>query len=349
MTDRTKAGLALGVMLIVAPATLGAETYRWIDGQGNVVYSDRPPQPDEAGAPAASGAPPAESNALEAKGAASLKERDPKVFTPPVAGGKTGPTKVDDLLELSSARAQLAGLLRAIAGELRPAPGTMRANDQAATERILARALRHETVYGLMRDAFLPHVDRANLETAAAWLRSPLGRKIVVHEIASSEPGATQKIADYGAGLKTSPPAAHRMELVQRLDWTTAGTETSADLVAAVARGMTMAVSDAGPAEQRLRPGQIEDRVAQLRARANGNLRAAHTASTLYAYRDLTDDELTAYVMFSASDAGRWYHTAIRKAMVSALGRTIERAAAEMVRAVPLERRARVATPSPVK
>jgi Domain of unknown function (DUF4124) len=336
MTNRTKAGLALGVVLIVAPATLGAETYRWIDGQGNVVYSDRPPQPDEAGAPAAA-APPAESKALEPKAAGSLKERG--------ANGKTGPTKVDDLLELSGARAQLAGLLGTIAGELRPAPGTMSANDHAAIERILARALRHETVYGLMRDAFLPHVDRANLETTAAWLRSPLGRKIVVHEIASSESGAKQKIADYGASLKTSPPDAHRMELVQRLDWTTAGTEISADLVAAVARGMTMAVSDAGPAEQRLRPGQIEDRAAQVRARASGNLRAAHTTSTLYAYRDLTDDELTAYVMFSASDAGRWYHTAMRKAMVSALGRTIEQAAADTVRAVPLERRARVATP----
>src|SRR4030095_10689678 len=213
-------------------------------------------------------------------------------------------------------------------------------------EKVLTRALRHETVYGLVRDAFLPHVDRANLETTAAWLRSPLGRKIVALEIATSEPGAEQKVAEYGAALKANPPTNHRIDLIQRLNWATAATEISADLIAAVARGVTVAVSAAGPAEQRLRPGQIEDRVAQVRVRANKSLRDAHTTSTLYAYRDLTDDELRAYVLFSASEAGRWYNAAMRKAMVSALGRAVEQTATEMVRAVPLERWAHAAAPA---
>jgi hypothetical protein len=347
MTNLFTVCLVLAVALTLAPGTLDAEVYRWVDEQGNVKYSDRPPQPEEARAPGPEAPAAQEAKGPETKLAPALKERDAKAFTPPVASARTGLTKVDELLELSGVRAQLVGLLRGIAGELRLTPGKMSAKDQAAVEKVLTRALRHETLYGLVRDAFLLHVDRANLETTAAWLRSPLGRKIVALEIATSEPGAEQKVAEYGAALKANPPADHRIELIQRLDWATAASEVSADLIAAVARGVTMAVSAAGPAEQRLRPGQIEDRVAQIRARANKSLRDAHTMSTLYAYRDLTDDELGAYVLFSASEAGRWYNAAMRKAMVSALGRAVEQTATEMVRAVPLENWAHAATPAP--
>ena len=52
MTDRTAVVLLLGVALALAPATIDAGTYRSVDEQGNVTYSDRPPQPEETRAPA---------------------------------------------------------------------------------------------------------------------------------------------------------------------------------------------------------------------------------------------------------------------------------------------------------
>jgi hypothetical protein len=67
----------------------------------------------------------------------------------------------------------------------------------------------------------------------------------------------------------------------------------------------------------------------------------------LYTYQTLDDDELAEYVRFSSSDAGRWYNTAMRKALVGSIGKAVEQAAAELVRAVPLERWARAAMPAP--
>jgi hypothetical protein len=52
-------------------------------------------------------------------------------------------------------------------------------------------------------------------------------------------------------------------------------------------------------------------------------------------------------VVFASSDAGRWYHSALHKAMISAVGRTVEQTAVELVRAVPVERWARAAQPAP--
>lgn len=217
----------------------------------------------------------------------------------------------------------------------------------ATIDRILAQSLRPEAVYGAVRDAFRPLVERSNLEAAAAWLRTPVARKIVALEIAASEPSAEPKVAEYAATIKANQPPARRLELVQRLDWVTGAHETSADLVAAIARGLSTAVSAAGPPENRLRPGQIEDRVAQVRARAHESLREVRTMSMLYTYQTLHDDELAEYVRFSGSDAGRWYNTALRSALVGSIGKVVEQTAAELVRAVPLERWARAAMPAP--
>src|SRR5437879_11777899 len=95
--------------------------------------------------------------------------------------------------------------------------------DQAIIDRILAQWLRQETVYSAVRDAFRPQVDRPSLETTAAWLRTPVERKIVALEIAASEPGADQKVADYAASVKTNTPPDSEHELLQRLAWVARG------------------------------------------------------------------------------------------------------------------------------
>src|SRR5438045_2249726 len=43
--------IVVGVLLRVVPAA--AESYRWVDANGNVIYSDRPPRPEDMARPAA--------------------------------------------------------------------------------------------------------------------------------------------------------------------------------------------------------------------------------------------------------------------------------------------------------
>jgi Domain of unknown function (DUF4124) len=335
--------LLLGAVVALVPTTTSAGSYKWVDEKGNVTYSDRPPQPGESQATPPAEAVPLDLKKVEARPVPPLQEQDVKRYLPPAVIPRSGPTRVDDLLELSGVRAQLVGLVRGLAKELRPAPGIMSDKDQASIDRVLSKSLRHEAVYGLLREAFIPQIDRTNLEATAAWLRSPLGRRITVLEVTSSDPSYEQKIADYAVELKANRPSDRRVELIWRLDWVIGSSDNAADLYVTLSRAVAKAVSEAGPPERRLRPGQIEEQVAEIRARVRGPLSAMHHTATLYAYRDLTDDELTAYVVFSASEAGRWYNVAMHKAMASAVGRTVEQTAAELVRAVPVERWARVA------
>jgi Domain of unknown function (DUF4124) len=348
MTSRLKRGLLLlGVAVVLAPGTISAGSYKWVDEKGNVTYSDRPPQPADSPTAPAEIVPLNLKNLEVVKPATPVEEQDYKKYLPPAVVPRSGPTRVDDLLELTGVRAHLVGLSRGIAKELRPAPGIMSAKDQASIDRVLAKSLRPEALYGLLREAFIPQVDRTNLEATAAWLRSPLGRRITMLEVATVDPSFEQKVAGYTEEIKANRLSDRRVELIWRLDWVMGSSDSSADLYVTLSRGVTKAVAAAGPPERRLRPGQIEEQVAEIRARVRGPLSAMQHEATRYAYRDLSDDELTAYVVFASSDAGRWYHHVMHKAMLSAVSRTVEQTAAELIRAVPVERWARAAQPAP--
>src|SRR5207249_2309813 len=167
MTDRiAPVALLIGALVLVS-APSDAETYRWVDEQGHVTYSDRPPQPREIRTPAPDAMPTPDVKALEPKApdgkASGMKTFDvkvpavkaPEVKAPEIKTSdikappemkapemKAGPTKIDELLELAGVRAQLVGLLSRVAVDLRPPPGQMSPADQAIIDRILAQWLR---------------------------------------------------------------------------------------------------------------------------------------------------------------------------------------------------------------
>ena len=329
MTERVWALLLVGAAVAVTPDSCAAGVYRWVDPRGTVIYADRPPQPHEVATPV------------------PAPEREIAAIAPQAGPARTGPATIDELLELSGVKAQLPGMTSRIAGEFRPRRGQMSPKDQAAIDRIVGQILRHETIYALVRDEVRRRLDRAKLEATVAWLRSPVGRKITALEIAASETGAEQKVGAYAASLRTNPPLGRRLELVQRLEWVSGSTDVSLDILAAITRSTAKATSAVSPPDRRLRPGQIERQVEEVKARASDAIAREGLVTMLFTYRSLEDEEIEQYVRFEASDAGRWYNAAMRKAVAAAIGRVVERMTLELVRAVPPSRWARAALPAP--
>src|SRR5438093_12184038 len=124
MTERMAlVALLIGALILVA-ASSDAETYRWVDEGGNVTYSNRPPQPREIRTPATDAMPTPDVKAPEVR-APEVKTSDVKAPSetkapetkvselrgreiptqPPIP--RTGPTKIDELLELAGVRAQV--------------------------------------------------------------------------------------------------------------------------------------------------------------------------------------------------------------------------------------------------
>jgi Domain of unknown function (DUF4124)/Uncharacterized protein conserved in bacteria (DUF2059) len=319
--------VVLVVLLAMAAPVHAGEIYRWVEGS-TVVYSDHPPQD----AVVATEMPGREPLPIVTAAAATIS---PSSSAESVVS--TAPATVDEILELSSARAQLAGLAASLgAGYLLPRRSQLDARDGALVARIIAQHFAPERFFVAIHDELGRRVEREQLDAMAAWFRSPLGRRVSELEIAASKPeAAAPAIAAFAERLKTSPAAPARLELVQRLDWVTGTSTDTTDLALVIARTGARAFATAVAADRRIRAGLVERRVEEMRAQMGTMMTNMALAHMLYVYNPLTDAELNAYVDFLASPAGRVYNRTSHVALLRAVRDAADRTATEIVRAVP--------------
>ena len=311
-----------------------AGLYRTTGPDGTVTYSDRP----QAVAP--------ETPAPETPTPARPPVPPPQA-TPKTGAATAGAATADEVLELAGVRPQLAATPARMAGEFRPRGGRLNAEDTAALEQILARHFDADRLYGQVRSEFKRRADARKLGEVAEWLRSPLGQKITALEVAAGlETDAAQRAIAYAPGGRGGPPVA-RVTIVERIDWTAGITDGSLESMLAVARAMAMAMNRALPPDERQTTAQIERQVQQLRGQARARLAQSTVAFMLYQYRSLDDDELQQYADFLAGDAGRWYSATRSKAMNRTVGAAVQRAASEVIRAIPPPRWSGGAAASP--
>jgi len=136
--------------------------------------------------------------------------------------------------------------------------------------------------------------------------------------------------------LKSSPASPARLELVQRLDWVTGVSTDTAELALVIARSGARASATAS--DRRIRIGLVERRVEEMRGEMGTMMSSMALAHMLYVYSPLTDAELKTYVDFLASPAGRAYNRISHVALLRTVRDTADRAATEIMRAVPSQR-----------
>ena len=163
--------------------------------------------------------------------------------------------------------------------------------------KVLSEVLRPELFYRGVENHLNKNFNRAYCLQALEWLRSALGRKVTQAELEAVGPEVRSKVESYARQLERTPPTQRRMELFERLAEASGATEFLGDMMAGFAA--------------RLHPGQ-QFTAEQLergskRGRAIAMGWAVNSQALTYVYRGLTSDELTKYIQFLESDAGKWF------------------------------------------
>ena len=303
--------------LVAFHATPGAaKIYRWVDPNGNVMFSDRPPQPGEVGG--------------------AEKDRGPSR-----PDGRQQPDSlqaIDEVLELSGIRPRLAMLGDHIQAGVRRQPGSLSAEEQAAIGRITTEAFRAESIYALLRAEFGKNLDADKLDDMLTWFRSPLGRRITALEVATQTAQGRGELERYAAQARQSTLPRERAVLLQRLDAAKESSDIAVEMVVLVAGSLARAADPLLPPERRLRAGQLQADLGQIRARAAQPVREAVLVQMLYTYRSLADRDLQEYLRLAESPPGRWFSTTVKTSLLDTIRVGSERMAGDLVRLVPPER-----------
>ena len=276
-----------------------AKTYRWVNEQGIVTYSDQPPQ------------------------------------VRPVEGEREA--LIGEALEISGTKKSLETIPAHIRAQFEARQTPLKPDEKTRVGKILGDAFRPDVLYSAVRGAFRTNYDPQRMNFVIGQLRTPLFRKIAALEVAASEPGARQDLERFTIGLQGDIPQPARVALVQRYEASMRSAELQIEMGVVAFRAVTRSLEPVLPSEKRLTAREADSAERSLRAQQDGLVRAA-LVRWLYTFRSLTDEELAEYVAFAETDAGRWFVATQRKGLLDAMRTAMDAAARQMAAAFPAKR-----------
>jgi hypothetical protein len=287
---------------LVAPAMgslAEAKTYRWVNDQGIVTYSDQPPQ------------------------------------VRPVEGEREA--LITEALEISGTKHALETIPAHIRAQLDVRQTPIKPEEKARVVKILGDAFRPDVLYGALRAAFKTNYDPSRMGFVIGQLRTPLFRKVAALEVAASEPGAKQDLERFAVGLQGDVPKPARVALVQRYETSMRSAELQIEMGVVAFKAVSRSLDPVLPSEKRPTAREMDTAERTLRAKQDSLVRDA-LVRWLYTFRSLTDEELGEYVSFAETDAGRWFVTTQRKGLLDAMRTAMDAAARQMAAAFPVKR-----------
>lgn len=234
--------------------------------------------------------------------------------------------RVRRLMERSGLWSQIAQIepqsLAGLAQMQRGAKERLGATEALALEAAIREAFAPDRLRARMTEELASALDVATIDAALAWLETDLGRRITAfEEQATSVPGGDH--AEHLGPKLLAASGEPRRALFQRLAKATRAGEVTYAVGSTVADGMFRGLALAAP-QLGLDPGLVARQMAADRDAMIAEGEAEAQSGFAYAYRDLSDEELTRYVEFCETAAGRRYS--------DATARTLEKVLAEAAR-----------------
>ncbi|OGK95028.1 MAG: hypothetical protein A3E31_16815 [Candidatus Rokubacteria bacterium RIFCSPHIGHO2_12_FULL_73_22] len=293
--------VALAVLALAASAGVAdAKTYRWVDANGVVHYSDTPPQ------------------------------------IPAVTGDRDA--LIEEALELSGIKQQLAGLAPQVAANTDLSKSPLDAQERAAVLQTLAAAFGLEPILATVRSVLRTGYDPQLMGVFVARLRTPTLRRLTAMEVEADTPELPKKLQAFAAGLRGSPPPAERVARLARLAAATSTAEYMLEVRGAVVRAGFRAIEPMLPPERRPKPGALDAAIAGMIAQQRDTMRNEVLVLFLYVYRAATDAELEEYITFEESEAGRWFQGLYRRGMLEAVSAASEQVVRQIAKSLPAKR-----------
>ena len=289
----------VGLVALAMGSLAEAKTYRWVNDQGIVTYSDQPPQ------------------------------------VRPVEGEREA--LITEALEISGTKHALETIPAHIRAQFEARQTPIKPEEKARVVKILGDAFRTDVLYGAVRAAFKANYDPSRMGFVIGQLRTPLFRKVAALEVAASEPGAKQDLERFAIGLQGDVPKPARVALVQRYEASMRSAELQIEMGVVAFKAVSRSLEPVLPSEKRPTARETDTAERTLRAQQDNLVRAA-LVRWLYTFRSLTDEELGEYVAFGETDAGRWFVATQRKGLLDAMRTAMDAAARQMAAAFPVKR-----------
>ena len=172
------------------------------------------------------------------------------------------------------------------------------------------RFLDPDAFYRQLRTYFVKHYDSAKMATFLALERTPAYRSMHRLETAAETPAGQAGRRSFEANLKSDPPNARRVDILQRLDEAMQTTDLQVRIVVGIVNAMS-----AGLGAQM--PAGLDTQSAAFTSRIQPVLASNVLIHNLYVYRNADDAGLEDYVAASQQPSVKWFNRNLQSAILA--------------------------------
>lgn len=238
--------------------------------------------------------------------------------------------QIDTMLEQSGFNKLLQYVPDFAQAVLRQSSGALEPEASSALSAAFSDAFATPAVQRDVIEILSAHYDEARASAYIEQLRNPISLRMAELERSTSNPANLDDFKAFAASLQETPPDALRSRLIQRLDQANRTTQFSVDMQTAFFKAIFVAIEPVMEADMRLGDGELEKMVDEVRTSLEERLRNNTRLSYLYAFRDVSNEDLEDYIELCESESYRWAIQLLGNAMISALNRAADRAAMTM-------------------
>ncbi len=249
------------------------------------------------------------------------------------ASNSADTAQIDQLLARTGFNKLLDRIPTFAQGVLKQSAGALDPEVNAAVSGVFQRAFSRTNVRRDVLRTLRAHYDAKQAQAYLTMLDTPLALKMAKLERAPNQPENRSAFQAYVNQLQSQPAPASRLALIKQLDDANRTTAFSVDMQTAFFKAVFSAVDPIMDAEMKLGDGELEKMVSEIRESLGKEIRSRTEASYLYAFRDVSDKELAAYVRMCESEPHRWAIQLLGNAMISALNQAGDRSALLMTEA----------------
>lgn len=160
------------------------------------------------------------------------------------------------------------------------------------------------------------------LQAVSEWYQTPVARKISSAEIAASAPEAWPHIKASAPELNRKYKGTPKAEMFDRFDRAARATESAVDTTIAVQLGLATAMS--ALSSESMHYEQLERRIENQRGMLRGVVGQQVYDSYLYTYDKVSAQELTLYLDFLESPAGKQFSQVVTSSIQQAIMEPVE-------------------------
>ena len=184
---------------------------------------------------------------------------------------------------------------------------------------IMLESFNQQRLFNIMRDYFMSHYDEKLSPLWLETLKSAEVKKFSALEAKAATPESFQQLMDYSQLLQNNPLPQARIELAQKLNQLSHDSNLAIESQVAVAKVILHAINPTLPSNKQMGTSQIQTALDALRMQISQTLHNFTTVSYLFAYRDVSTDELSHYVGLYETPQGQWATTTLYNAVIKAL------------------------------